>query len=128
MKIFNIFLIFLFVCSCSKSDINLDESFEVLNNKSIALLIENIEKENDIKIYYGKIVKKKSDYFFVGTNNKINITLDIEKLNRIKKIDIDIESKVPSLKECEYFLWLKMDSFRKENKEYLKDTGINWDE
>lgn len=64
----------------------MNENFAVFNNRSIALLIENVEKENDVKIYYGKIVKNDTDYFFVGTNNKINVTLDIDKLNRIKKL------------------------------------------
>ena len=101
MKIFNYFSIFLLLFSCSKSEIRMNENFAVFNNRSIALLIENVEKENDVKIYYGKIVKNDTDYFFVGTNNKINVTLDIDKLNRIKKIDSEMKLKVPFVKDCE---------------------------
>lgn len=128
MKIFKYLFNFLLLFSCSKSEIRMNENFAVLNNRSIALLIENVEKENDVQIYYGKIVKNRTDYFFVGTNNKINVTLDIDKLNRIKKVDSEMELEIPSLKNCEYFLWLTMESLPNENKEGLKDTGINWEE
>ncbi|KIA90177.1 hypothetical protein [Kaistella jeonii] len=127
MKIFNYFLIFLLFFSCSKSEVRTNENFSALNNKSIALLIENVEKENDVNIYSGKIVEKNSDYFFISADKKINLTLDIDKLNRIKKIDPEMEIKVPSLKGYQYFLWLTLGNVPKDNKESLKDTGINWE-
>lgn len=126
MKIFTYFLISLLFFSCSKSEIEVKDNFKFLTNKSIALIIENVEKENDGKIYYGKISKNGKDYFFSGANNEINVNLDIDKLNRIKKIDPEMERKVPSLKDYEYHLWLKMGSLPKDSAEILKDTGINW--
>ena len=97
------------------------------NINSVGMVIENTEEKNDVKIFYGKIVNNNSEKYFTNESNNIKITLDDEQMNRLEKVDSKMRHEVPSLKNCEYILWMKMRDLN-ENKQNLKKTGINWNE
>lgn len=105
------------------------QNYNFLLNKKIALIIENTEKQNDVKIFYGNTVNKGYSYVFTNENKTINLTLDSERLNRFQKVTLELKKDIPSLSDCEYFLWLKMEDLPNENlKENLNKTGINWNQ
>lgn len=100
---------------------------ENIKYNSVGLVIENTEKQNDIKIFYGKIVNNDSENYFINEDENIKLSLDDKQLNRIKKVDIKMRNEISSFKNCEYILWMTMVDLKDENQN-LKKTGINWNE
>ena len=100
---------------------------ENIKYNSVGLVIENTAKQNDIKIFYGKIVNNDSENYFTNEGENFKVSLDDKQLNRIKKVDKKMRKEIPSFKNCEYILWMKMADLKDENQD-LKKTGINWNE
>lgn len=126
MKFFKYLTIFILSFSC-KQNKNPTKNMVNANINSVGMVIENTEEKNDVKIFYGKIVNNNSEKYFTNESNNIKITLDDEQMNRLEKVDSKMRHEVPSLKNCEYILWMKMRDLN-ENKQNLKKTGINWNE
>ena len=57
-----------------------------LLDKSICLILENSNKEDDIKVYYGKVLKDKTgSYYFTDNSSTIHLTLDEEDLTVVSE-------------------------------------------
>ncbi|WP_447950911.1 hypothetical protein [Chryseobacterium koreense] len=126
MKFTNFLIIFILLITC-KQNKNRTQNLENIKYNSVGLIIENTEKQNDVKIFYGKIVNNDAEYYFTNEGEKFKISLDDEQLNRIKKVDTKMRNEIPSFKDCEYILWMKMADLKGENQN-LKKIGINWNE
>ena len=126
MKLLKFLTIFIILISCEQNK-NLTKNLETLEFNSVGMVIENTEEQNDVKIYHGKIVNNDAEKFFTNESHDIKITLDSEQINRITKVDKKMRSEIPSLKNCEYIIWIKMGDLKNESQN-LKKTGINWNE
>jgi hypothetical protein len=126
MKFVKFLIILILLISC-KQNKNLTQNFEKVKYDSVGLLIENIEKQNDVKIFYGKIMNNSNEIYFTNESNDIKVSLNNNQLNRIKKVNSKMKNEIPSLKNCAYILWMKMSDLKEENQN-LKKTGINWNE
>ncbi len=100
---------------------------ENIKYNSVGLVIENTEKQNDVKIFYGKIVNNDSKNYFTNEDENIKLSLNDKQLHRVKKVDIKMRNEISSFKNCEYILWMRMADLKDENQN-LKKTGINWNE
>jgi len=99
-----------------------------LFNHSIGLIIENSSNPDDIRIYYGKILKKDDDsYYFTDELEKINLSLDEDDLKNAKKVTSEIKRNNEKLKDCDYTIWIKVNliDIDKPTDDMIK-TNINW--
>gem|GEM_PF-2650709 len=126
MKFTKFFIIFILLISC-KQNKNRTQNLENIKYNSVGLVIENTEKQNDVKIFYGKIVNNDSENYFTNEDENIKLSLNDKQLHRIKKVDIKMRNEISSFKNCEYILWMRMADLKDENQN-LKKTGINWNE
>ena len=126
MKFTKFLIIFILLISCKQNE-NRTQNLENIKYSSVGLVIENTAKQNDIKIFYGKIVNNDSENYFTNEDEKFKVSLDDKQLNRIKKVDKKMRNEIPSFENCEYILWMKMADLKDDNQN-LKKTGINWSE
>ena len=87
----------------------MNANYDFLLEKPFGLIIENTEVQNDVRIYYGRIIRDDNNYFFVNVDKSVSVSFDDEHLKRIKKVTIDMKENVKSLQNCEYSLWMKME-------------------
>lgn len=129
MKILKAFLVLIIASviflNCEKSNSYVNAKYDFLLDKPFGLIIENTEAQNDVRIYYGKIVKVDGIYFFVNADKSISVSFDEEQLARIKKVPKEMKGNVKSLQNCEYSLWRKMGDIDKFSKK-MRNTGIIW--
>ena len=111
--------------NCEKSNSYMNVNYDFLLEKPFGLIIENTEAQNDVRIYYGRIIKDDNNYFFVNVDKSVSVSFDDEHLKRIKKVTIDMKENVKFLQNCEYSLWMKMEDIDKYTKE-MRSTGIIW--
>ena len=129
MKILKAFLVLIIAnvifLNCEKSNSYVNAKYDFLLDKPFGLIIENTEAQNDVRIYYGKIVKVDGIYFFVNADKSISVSFDEEQLARIKKVPKEMKGNVKFLQNCEYSLWMKMGDIDKSSKK-MRNTGIIW--
>jgi hypothetical protein len=129
MKILKAFLVLIIASeifiNCEKSNSYVNANYDFLLEKPFGLIIENTEVQNDVRIYYGRIIRDDNNYFFVNVDKSVSVSFDDEHLKRIKKVTIDMKENVKSLQNCEYSLWMKMEDIDKSTKE-MRSTGIIW--
>src|ERR1043165_6997724 len=101
-------------------------SFPEIENKSIALVVFNKEKENDAHVYLGKIMLQDESIVFINEAKKWSIELDEEMMD-------DIEVVSPALKGmllgADY--WFRMYLSGTIEDDAINDhiaTGLKWHE
>lgn len=92
-------------------------------DKKIALIIWNIEKEDDAHVYLGAIEDVKGELFFQNKLKGWNIQLDDEKLRRLKPVTEDIKG---ALLDADLFFSVSMSGIPAESTNEYTFTGIKW--
>lgn len=94
-----------------------------LQDKQIALLIWNTEKEDDAHIYIGKIAQIETGYYFVNESKGWNLELDNEQLSRATPVSEDMKD---IFLNADYFISLSMRLIGDENTDDYIPTGLKW--
>jgi len=97
--------------------------YDFLKDKKVALLVWNTEKENDVHVYLGEIIKKEDDFYFVNAQEKWNFYLDLDKLERIKKVEDDVKE---ILLNADFGLSVSIASLPDKLGEDFVPTGMKW--
>ena len=99
--------------------------YDIIKNKSIALLVWNTEKKNDAHVYRGCIVQKDENYYFVNDAKNWRLQLDEEQYGKLKELAEDVKS---ILLDADYGIPMYMAGLPEEDKENLISTGMEWHE
>jgi hypothetical protein len=95
-----------------------------IEDQSIALIIWNRDKENDVHVYSGKLKYLNGTYAFVNEENGWKVSLNDEQLSRLKPVTPDLKEM---LLNADYALSLNMGELPEAgNKGGEENTGINW--
>ncbi|MGV0921359.1 hypothetical protein ACTS94_13510 [Empedobacter falsenii] len=100
-----------------------------LLNKSICLILENSNEEDDIKVYYGKVLKDKNEsYYFTDNSSTIHLTLDEQDLDNAKVITQDKQKENEIFRNCDYSIWIIVNIIEiDEPTDDMKKTNMKWD-
>lgn len=92
-------------------------------NKKIALIIWNTEKEDDAHVYVGIIENVDGNLFFRNKAKGWNISLDEEKLDRLKPVTKDLKE---TLLGADLFFSFSMSGIPEDTSDNFTFTGIKW--
>jgi hypothetical protein len=94
-----------------------------LKDKTVALIVWNTEKEDDVHVYLGKLKEEKDECYFVNEEKGWRVSLDNEQLNRLQPVSDDLKE---TLLNAEYALSMSMGDLPQSNSENYKATGMKW--
>ena len=101
-------------------------NLQAIERKSIAMIVWNTEKENDVHIYLGKLQNANGKYSFISEEKGWNVSLDEEQLSRLQPVSEDMKEM---LSNADYAFSMTMVNLPDtEDKSDLNATGINWSE
>lgn len=96
-----------------------------LKDKAIALIVWNMEKEDDVHVYLGKLQTEDSRYYFFNEEKGWRVSLDEEKLSRLQQVSDDLKE---TLLNADYALSMSMGDLPQSDLEEYKATGMKWHE
>lgn len=99
--------------------------FPQIVGKSIALVVWNKEKDDDVRVFLGEIIEKGKEYFFVNNQENWNLLLDASKFSEIRVVREDLKEM---LLGAELYLSLIIANLPDENNDGFSKTGMNWTE
>lgn len=99
--------------------------FPQIAGKSIALVVWNTEKDDDVRVFLGEIIEKGKEYFFVNNQENWNLLLDASKFSEIRVVREDLKEM---LLGAELYLNLSIANPPDENNDGFSKTGMNWTE
>jgi hypothetical protein len=94
-----------------------------VKDKTVALIVWNTKKEDDVHVYLGKLQEEKDEYFFVNEEKSWRVSLDNEQLNRLQPVSDDLKE---TLLNADYALSMSMGDLPQSNSENYKATGMKW--
>ncbi|MGI8950251.1 MAG: hypothetical protein ACR2FN_01570 [Chitinophagaceae bacterium] len=97
--------------------------YNIIKDKTIALLIWNTEKENDAHVYLGKIISINNAYHFINEEKKWDISFDSEQYGRLQIVLEDLKG---ILLNADFYISLLMGGLADDSNEDFIFTGINW--
>jgi hypothetical protein len=104
---------------------NFEIYFEEIRSKSIAVIMHNADKEDDVRVCLGRLLLTNGEWFFVNEEQGWRISLNSEQLRRLKPVPDALKS---TLFGAGYALTMTIESFHdNETKGYIK-TGLKWHE
>lgn len=100
-----------------------------LLDKSICLILENTNKENDIQVLYGKVlIDKNNSYYFTDNDSEIHLSLDEDDINNAKKITSRDKKENEIFENCDYSIWITVNIIEiDEPANDMKKTNIKWE-
>jgi hypothetical protein len=97
-----------------------------IESKSIAMIVWNTEKEDDVHLYLGKLQNANGIYSFINEEKGWNVSLDEEQLSRLQPVSEDMREM---LLNADYAFSMTMANLPDtEDKSELNSTGMNWNE
>jgi hypothetical protein len=98
-------------------------NYSVIHDKQIALLISNTEKEDDVHIYIGKVVREGTQLIFVNSSQNWRVSLSKAQFGRIMKVTEEVKE---IFFPAEYFLPMSITSLPENSNEDFDSTGLKW--
>lgn len=98
---------------------------EKIKSKSIAVIVHNADKEDDVHVYLGRLLLTHGEYFFVNEGREWKISLNSEQLRRLKPVPDTLKS---TLLGADYALTMVIGSLPDCEREGYKKTGMQWHE
>ncbi len=92
--------------------------------KRISLLIWNTEKENDVRVFAGEIIRPSAEYYFVNHGEGWKVTLTSEMLGRLKEVPENLKTVMLN---ADFAFSVSMGSLPEEGNEGFDKTGIKWE-
>jgi hypothetical protein len=97
-------------------------TFQDIQNKLFALVIWNMDKEDDVHVYVGHIVKDGIDYVFKNDEKGWTVPIDAEKLETVKKVSDDLKE---ALLNADFAINLRITSSGDDPGPFIP-TGMKW--
>jgi len=97
----------------------------LVEGKSVSLLIWNTEKENDVQICLGEIIHKNDDFYFINKAEDYNVTLTPEMLARLREVPSELKQ---TLRNSDFSISLSLGNLPGELNSDYKSTGIKWND
>ncbi len=92
-------------------------------DNSIALLVWNTKVENDAHVYLGQIKKDGEDFIFVNEQKGWRISLDTEKIERLRPVTADLKDMFLN---ADYFFSFSMSGLPDDPGQEFRPTGMRW--
>jgi hypothetical protein len=89
-----------------------------------ALIVWNLDKEDDVHVYVGQLIKRGTDYLFNNDKKGWTVTVHPDKIDKIKKVTDDLKE---TLLHADYCLNLTIGDMVDNNGKYIP-TGMKWHE
>ncbi|MFV0139033.1 hypothetical protein OBK20_10290 [Empedobacter falsenii] len=105
------------------------KNYKKLLDKSICLILENTNKENDIQVLYGKVLIDINDsYYFTDDKSEIYLTLEKEDLENAKEITSADKKEHEIFKNSDYSIWIIVNIIEIDEATYdMKKTNMKWE-
>jgi hypothetical protein len=97
--------------------------FNLIRNKSIALLVWHTVRENDVQVFRGEIIQKDDEFYFVNESQNWNVHLDEEKLDELREVTEDVKKILLHADLC---LSLTIAPLPDDAKTGYFPTGMKW--
>ena len=97
--------------------------YNYLKGKKIALIIWNIEDENDVRVFLGEITEKNNAVHFINPLKGWDVALDSDKLSEIKQVSEDMKG---ILLDADYCLSVTLGTLPNDSTEDFLPTGLKW--
>jgi hypothetical protein len=93
-----------------------------ISSGSLALVVWNLDKQNDVHVYLGKLHKTHSGFEFRNDEKGWIVEITPEMISDIKEVGQGLKS---TLLDADYFLNLSMGDLVDEKGNYTP-TGLRW--
>jgi hypothetical protein len=93
-----------------------------LKDKQIALVVWNLDKEDDAHVYVGSLISYGTDYIFKNEKKGWTVPIQADKVDNIKKVTGDLK---PTLLNADYFINLTIGDLVDNQGEFIP-TGMKW--
>ena len=94
-----------------------------VSGKKIALLVWNLEEENDAHVYIGEIIKTDEGFKFTNKSKNWYLTIDEELFSRLK--EVSDEAKDIFL-NSDFYLSCSIASLPEDSDRETFFTGMKW--
>ena len=95
-----------------------------ISNKSVSLIVVNLDKEDDVHVYLGNIVSTADGPHFVNTDKKWDVSLSEEVLSEIRVVPSSLKETL--LGTDLYFTLRMKDIPEGESLTQYTKTGLKW--
>lgn len=90
----------------------------------IALVVWNLDKEDDVHVYVGQLIRNGADYFFNNDKKGWTVPIQPDKIKEIRKVTADLKE---TLLNADYSLNLTIGDLTDNQGQYIP-TGMKWHE
>jgi len=97
--------------------------YSELENKSIALLIWNTEKEDDAHVYLGRLRQESDNVIWFNEEKNWCVSLDAEQLDDLTVVPADMKEIFLA---ADYFISLSMSILPNGDSQGFLPTGMKW--
>ena len=98
-------------------------NLEDLKDKAITIIVYNIEKENDVHVYLGKLRIENDEHYFVNEEKGWRISLEKEQLSRLKLVSSELKDM---LFNADYAISLSIGELPQPDSAEYEATGMKW--
>jgi hypothetical protein len=93
--------------------------------RDIALVVENIEKEDDVCVYLGRMIKVRDEYFFINQAQSWRVSLNAGHIQRLRAVPDQLKS---ILLNADYFFTMSIALLPDSADEKFRNTNLKWPE
>jgi hypothetical protein len=93
--------------------------------KDIALVVDNIEKEGDVCVYLGRIIKERDEYFFINQAQSWRVSLNADHIQKVRPVPDQMKS---ILLNADYFFTMTIATLPDVAHERFRNTNLKWPE
>lgn len=91
-------------------------------DKLIALVVWNLDKEDDVHVYIGSLISQEADYIFKNEMKGWTVQIQADKVDSIKKVTNDLKS---TLLNADYAINLTIGDMVDDQGDFIP-TGMKW--
>jgi hypothetical protein len=96
---------------------------EELEGKSIAIIVQNVDQDDDVHVYLGSLQLQNGEPYFRNNEKDWHVSLDNDKLDRLKPV---VEELKTTLLNADYYLHMTIQSLPDTSVEDLVKTNMKW--
>jgi hypothetical protein len=94
-------------------------------DRDIALVVENSEKEDDVRVYPGRLIKGEDEYFFINEAQRWRVSLNADHIRRLRPVPDQLKT---ILLNADYFLTMTIATLPDLLHEGFRNTNLKWPE
>lgn len=94
---------------------------EQVKGKKIVMIVWNRDKQDDVRVYLGRILIVNSEYTFINEENGWHVSLDNEQLSRLEPVS---EGLKEMLLNADYYFPMTISFLPKTGADDYEATGI----